>query len=320
MIVVPWVLAMALVLGILAATLIPARGHALLERFTREAGLPPGEHLQPTLQRRLLLRERLRILGGLLGLLLNGALAVALTSAGTLDVFGAGWLLTGGMVGGFCLGVAAAGLLPTAISPDSPRVARPRAVSADDYVSPIEQTASRALAVACGVLAILSLAAQLISGGLSTGLWLTAVVTGALAAVFHVVAEIAGGMLVPRGGPARSEAELAWEDALRAANLRDLLSVPTIFGIQAIPAGVLTLGEALAPAAFAAVLAPMIIGVLLVGAIVALVIGVRDDPARHYLRRLWPELAARREAALYGAGLPVSDTATPTAAPEGSAR
>lgn len=313
-----------ILLGMLASTFVPSRGRAMAERFALQVGLALDEDRVPALGRRLLVRERLRESGGLVGVVLGGVLAWALESTGAIDPLGAGWLLAAGLFGGVAGGIAVAGLLPTALPEGSPRMARTRSVGLDDYISPIEQLGPRALAFAAGLLAILSLAAQVLGDGRGTGMWLTAVITGGLTVFFIVLGEAAGRLIIARGRPAPSEADLAWDDALRSTSYRDLMTAPLYLGTQAVLSGILTVAEALAPLEAQPYLASVTFGVVMTGFIVVIVVAARIDPARHYLRRLWPELAARREAALHGAGLYGADTPAsapaPAPAPERSAR
>src|SRR5690606_502745 len=98
-----------------------------------------------------------------------------------------------------------------------------------------------------------------------------------------------------------SEAELAWDDAFRSADLRRLITAvlmsstyATVFG------GFPLLFEVANPMlsdTAVMVLVNVSFYVVLAGGVVMLVITLRRSPEHHYLRRLWPELAQQNAAA-----------------------
>jgi hypothetical protein len=99
-----------------------------------------------------------------------------------------------------------------------------------------------------------------------------------------VAAEIVGRRLLDLPQYATSTLELAWDDALRARTLRDLVSVPLLVGTY-LPM-VALLGAWLTPggqAAFSVGWSSVMLAPLVVGVAVAQV----RRPERHYRRRLW---------------------------------
>jgi hypothetical protein len=156
-----------------------------------------------------------------------------------------------------------------------PRVARVVVPRVTDYVRPVEVWAARALTgvVVPGSALIVGLAQhhrpgyQWLSG---TGLILTAVSGPLLLALVETGAR----RLAALPQPAATPIELAWDDALRSMQLRELYLLATT---AALLISVLTLG--LLESSFIA-----IYGVLLV----VLILSLKGSPASHYRRRLWP--------------------------------
>jgi hypothetical protein len=92
---------------------------------------------------------------------------------------------------------------------------------------------------------------------------------------------------------AASQSELAWDDALRARTLRDMVTVPLVTGYFALAALIGGVGEGLEggwPANAAVGWVSGAFLVLLLGGFVMLVVSLVIGPERHFRRRLWPDL------------------------------
>lgn len=212
------------------------------------------------------------------------------------------WLGVGGALLAGSVGAILAVLTearPTASA--GPRVARAAARRMRDYVDPFELGWVRVTAVLGLGLPLVNLALHVETLGGPTPT--TALVLGAAGIVELGILEGAGRRIVlGRGRITSDETELAWDDALRASDLRRLTSAVAMTSIYAVVfAGFPLIGAGLMllPTTAASVLVNVTAYLAFAGAIIALVVALRRDSPRHYLRVLWPELAAQRVAAPY---------------------
>jgi len=124
-----------------------------------------------------------------------------------------------------------------------------------------------------------------------------------------------GGRFVVLARPriAESEAELAWDDAFRTADLRRLVTAVLMSSCYAIVFGGLPLVHDAASTVLSQtammVAANVSFYVFLAIAVVILVVALRRDPQHHYLRRLWPHLAPQNTVAAANARVAVAQAA-----------
>jgi hypothetical protein len=267
----------------------PARQRRMASTTARRLDLALDEQTRPLVQTRLVRRERVALVGSTV--LITAYLPVALAldhsrfrvhHANTPIVFVLPFLvITAGrpMLSSLLMAYEAS---RRARRP-GPRVARVVVPRVTDYVRPVEVWATRALcAVVVPAAAIIVGVAerhrpgyQWLSG---TGVTLTAVSGPLVLALVETGARRLAGLPQPAATPA----ELAWDDALRSMQLRELYRLATTFSLLI---SVLTLG--LLQSSFIA-----IYGVLLV----VLILSLKGTPASHYRRRLWPAPTDRRRA------------------------
>jgi hypothetical protein len=176
----------------------------------------------------------------------------------------------------------------------SVRVARLRAVSLSDYRSPYEQWMPR-------IVVALALAGLVLRGAVDPHgfaivpvfVWVYAGITIATL----LVCEIGGRAIIRGGQPAGSELELAWDDALKSRALAAIAIAPLYLGAYF---GIGTVAffpqTHTGPTADAAQLEIGVSLVAMILVLVWLVITLVTKPQQRYLRRLWPEFAARAAA------------------------
>ncbi|MGH3704105.1 MAG: hypothetical protein ACRDT9_05700 [Agromyces sp.] len=288
-------------------------------RFARAVGLPlDGDvELEQTIRERLRSRARWGALGSMVGAVAC-ALVVVSGALTTHDDWGAGvapfaglalacLLLTGRGIG------TAVSILPAPpeVRRNGPRLARlPRPV-ASDYVAPIERVGARVLVAVSSVLA---LGTVLLPVPVPARLLVGASALGAIAVL--VIVEWVSSALVARPQPAVSEQLLRWDDALRAQTLRDLVSVPLMFGALALIISATTgLGWVAASGDLGLVVMNVAMNLLILAGIVVVAISIAVKPARYYLRRLWPVQYSETEPPAYGS----PEAAAPTAAEHAAA-
>ncbi|WP_024285772.1 hypothetical protein [Cellulomonas sp. KRMCY2] len=121
-----------------------------------------------------------------------------------------------------------------------------------------------------------------------------------------VVYELLAGRLLRQRQVATTQLELAWDDALRARTLRDMVTVSLVVGCYAPLALIGTVGDQLEggwPANPAVGVAAALFPLVTVGLVAMATISYALNPARHFRRRLWPTASAGVVAA-DGAGQP----------------
>ena len=156
-----------------------------------------------------------------------------------------------------------------------PRVARVVVTRLTDYVRPVELWAARFLAGV--VVPACALIVGLTQQHRADEPWLSGAVlvaTALSAPLLLAVAELGAHQLVALPQPASTPTELAWDDALRSMQLRELFVVVTGGSLM-----ISVLSVAVLDSSFIAVYGVIVVMVLL---------GFAGSPASHYRRRLWP--------------------------------
>jgi hypothetical protein len=234
----------------------------------------------------LIRQRRATAIGYALGSAIGAETTVLLQSAahlfsdGTERTLGfqASWFVVGGM--GALLGGA---IGARSVRADGPRLARGRAVTIEDYVEPLERWIPWTAATVAAAVSLLPL---LLGGPRS------ALVPGIAAVATVLAASLAARWIIARPQRADSVITLAWDDALRAEAVRNLLGGA---GVVALATLIFSLPTALARLGVAARTVDLQLWASMGFCIVLLVLAVassRRRPARYFLRRLWPGTAA----------------------------
>ncbi len=250
------------------------------------------------LERRVMYRMRAATGGGALGGLITLGLSLWFSPRSASGETVA-WILfaAGSIAAGGALGVGLVATLRRPRRPEGTRFARARAVTLADYLIGLERVGAR-------VVVALAVTVTLTSTALSNA-WgfeplmpsVLSVAMVALSVIALVGFEILARRIIARPQPAGSPEELAWDDALRAWDARDLVTTPIVFGgwalfliFSELSSTPLDNGFAQTMRMFFSVTFLIFAVALLVTAIVSLAV----NPQQHYLRRLWPELAGGR--------------------------
>jgi hypothetical protein len=299
-----WFITGVLVLLIIVGAvlmLIPAfRRYAVVQTGT-SVGLAVPEQLEPALRRRFVGRSLTSLVGALLGLVV----AVASLQSGLVpstestDV-GEFWIVFGGFFAGASVAAAIYALAAKPARPEGARYARSGAVDLRDYLAPIDRLGARA-AVALGVVTLIAATAVSAAGLTNSN---AAVSVGGLIVVAGVVAlalsEFASRRILDRPQPAGSPAELAWDDALRAQSLREIVTAPLSLGSWGALAVLFTLLDATDAVGFGGIATFWVgaigLAIVLIALFAAAGISIATKPQQHYLRRLWPDVAATAKA------------------------
>lgn len=295
------VLVLLLIVGAVLM-LIPAfRRYAVAQTGT-SVGLAVPDQLEPALRRRFTGRMTASLAGALIGLgaavaSLQSGLVPSAESTNVAEF----WIVFGGFFTGASVAAAIYALAAKPARPEGERFARSGAVDLRDYLAPIDRLGARA-AVGLGV-ATLIIASIVSAAGLTNSN--AAISVGGLIVAAGVVAlalsELASRRILDRPQPAGSPAELAWDDALRAQSLREIITAPLCLGSWGALAVLFTLIEAtdsIGPGG-GVTFWISVIGLFLVLAalFVAAAVSIATKPQQHYLRRLWPDVAAAAKAA-----------------------
>lgn len=301
-----WILALVIAAAGIAlalwVNLTPAE--RLAAGTAKRVGRPlPDPPLRERLSRRIRHTRRWITNTGVVALLLTlGALAAG---AGTETLAGSStalvWLLVGGIILGTTVG-ALLGVLTTStdLEPDRPRVAHAVHTTLRDYLDPLELVGARivtALAVLTALVTVTVLTStEAGAGAINPATGVASIALASTAVVGLLAVELGGRRIVLTRPRLATDADaLVWDDALRADELRVLVSAPIMTGLYGFLLGL----PALAAAALDGVdrfLALVIVnagaGILFLALLVIFVLSIVRKPARYYLRRLWPELTA----------------------------
>jgi hypothetical protein len=277
----------------------PAHRARELDKYARRMGVAVPAEIEQRVTARLLRRERLLTIGGLVGI--AAATGVALLLPAGFDAPYVGVLLFAGAGVG---GSAAAALASSTseLSPiTGPRVARSTVPAHADYVPTLERLGSRLLPP-LALLTLVAAAVALNVGALgearltpaylwsSVGAWLAYAAVAAL-----VFAELLAGRILRTGQQATNTTNLAWNDALRSQALRDLSTAPIVFGFSSIVViffDVGSLSDYQGAGALAAVVGLVLLVLIATAGCALLVVDLVSKPQQHYWRRLWAGRAA----------------------------
>ncbi|GAA1625176.1 hypothetical protein [Georgenia ruanii] len=288
------------ILGAAAApglTALAGRGRRrLAHRVARKVDLALDPPVGAVVVRRLAHRELVASATGTAAGLATLLAVAPLGTAGEPGQYDLMWVLVA-VLGGRALGAAAAAVYGTlGRAPRAAvRIARASTPAHRDYVPPMERVGAW---VAAGVAATLSLALVVLdaTGAVDLGdppplaFVLAAVAPAAVAALDEALAR----RVLARPQRAETTLELAWDDALRARALRDMVTVPLTIGVVAplVLLGVVGAGlEGGWPAnpavgLVAGLVAAVLFGVLVV-VLVAATVSAAQRPERYFRQRLW---------------------------------
>ncbi|QEO08977.1 hypothetical protein [Protaetiibacter larvae] len=294
-----WAAAMGVLAVVAAVAPLVTTRRSPAARLSRTVGLmPPEQPLLGVVDRRGRRLIRWQSTGGALGLVatVGGALLAALTGLTPDPATLLPWIgFAGILIGGSLAALLAVVSDRTTADPTTPRVAHTRAVRLRDYIDPLEVNGARVLAALGTIAAVVALAWPAPFATLEPFRFVVALsAAGALAAL--ALAEIGGRRIVlARPRTADSPVALAWDDALRSADLRTLFTAPLLLGLYATIFGTPVLTTPLLevlpePWIFVAINVGAYLGVAVIIAVV--VIALLRQPGRYYLKRLWPEVAA----------------------------
>lgn len=276
-------------------------GDRIAVRVSRRVGLAlPAEPLRAKLVHRMRRTTRwtsgVAAVGAVIGIA-GVATAAASGAIGPEDTTPI-WLAFSGLVLGGAVGAVLAVVTerPTP-EPGQPRVARATPRELRDYLDPIELVGAR-ITAALGVATAVALLAWPAARTTQVATPVAVALLAMAGVVALVVLEVAGRRVVlGRSRISESPAELAWDDALRSDDLRRLVTAVLMTSVYAVIFGVFplagALGSLLLPDAVLLVAVNLAFVVLMAAAAVILVLATVRKPARFYLRRLWPEVAAQ---------------------------
>ena len=299
-----WFIAGFLILAaivLIVLTFVPAYRAASVRMMARTVGLALPAGPLDSLEANFASRSRASAFGALVGaVLVVTALVTGFiptqdppTLGGAAEI----WLLIGGWYVGMGVGAAVRALSARTPAPVGERYARPGAVDMRDYLAPIDLVGGR-IAVAAGVV-VLTLATVVAVTGLGVAPTSVIFSIGGIVVLLSVaslvVFEIAARRILDRAQPAASPEALAWDDAIRAMTVREIVTAPLSLGIWgSLAIGILLMdsfreGNAW-PAGLIAVTALVVI--IAAGILGAATYSIATRPQQHYLRRLWPDVAA----------------------------
>ena len=224
--------------------------------------------------------ERGSLFGGLAGLVI--AVVLSFIPPGIPLILIVGFVLAGAGVG------MAVGALRSAASPpsDAVLVARSRSVSLADYSPGVDRYGTRGLVAVSVAITAAVVAAYGFDALPVTGLTLCTAAVVTLGGF-----EFFGRRIVDKGRPAGSVIELVLDDALRATYVRNLTPAPLVLAAFAIFVAVDAYSVNIG-IDYSSTFGVAVFPVVILGSALARFV-TRDRPAsQHYLRRLWPELAA----------------------------
>jgi hypothetical protein len=252
---------------------------------------------------RLAARERYIAIGGGIGLVVAVLATLFLpgfdrNNFSMLGIF----LLT---LTGIAVGAGISALTTTRELPDDvPRIARLSSPTLRDYVQPLEYGSAIAATVVAVLVTVVALPLGFVFGGLAGSDSVLPIVVTICALLSLMAALLVSRSILGRGQRAGSVLELAWDDAIRATALRDLVSVPLALGfagslvpLVTIVSGIRLVQPYTSVDNVLAVCAMIGVGAIsLIGVILAIV-SLAAKPQRRYRSRLWPEPAGNAQAA-----------------------
>lgn len=311
--------------AVAAVALRPSALGRYADGTARNVGLALSEQMRPAV----IDRVRRRILGACIGAAVGSFAGVGLSALVPKNELVEGapsiWLVLGGAFAGMGVGVMLTAVgRRGALGPDAPRIARLDSVSLVDYVHPLERNGSRIL---IGIAVLLTLVALgfALTGGLNEAGAATIAAPALLtltALVCLLVFEVGGRRVVSRGRPASSAEELAWDDALRAQSLRDMLQGPLYSGSYLILVLSIALRDAMSGTEtwWLGLAGSVLSAIVGLGVILVFIALEARRPQQHFLRRLWPEVAVGGEQLAEARQYPVAGVDAATSASRGGAR
>lgn len=264
-----------------------------LHRFARRVNLSLTPDVEPAVLRRLVRRGWHITAGGLAGLIAVAAMLVLVDGFGEWDF--APMAIFAAVLGGVAMGgatSAVAGMLPP--RDDGKRVARLITPRYADYVAGFERWGAVG-AVGTGVVAlgvgaatgVFSASSDTASGATLPAGTIAAFVMVGLAVLSLAASLVVSTAIVAHGQRATTELGLAWDDALRASALRDIVTVPILLGLYGFVLSVYTISEEHASDGIAIIMM-VALAVGLVIAIGLAIYSLASSPQQFYRRRLWP--------------------------------
>lgn len=289
---------LALVIG--AITLRSGASDRSAERMARHVGLALSERMRPLVAERVRRRTVGSWVGAVVGSFVGVGLSALVPKSGLVEGAPSVWLVLGGWVAGMGIGVmltAVGGRSP--LAPDAPRVARLDSVSLVDYVHPLERNGARLVVALSTAVTLVALGLALTGGLTEAGAATVAapVLLGIAAVASLLVFEIGSRRILSLGRPASSSDELAWDDALRAQSMRDMLLGPVYTGGYTLLILSMSLREVTSDTTswWIGLASTLLSVVVALGVAAALILLPAKRPQQHFLRRLWPEVAAAGE-------------------------
>jgi len=294
---------------------VPAYRAASVRMQARSVGLALPAEPSPALEADFAGRTRASLIGSLLGTVLAvlGLVSGVIPTDDPPALGGVAetWLVLGGFYVGMGVGAAVRALTVRTPVPSGERFARAGAVDIRDYLAPIDRIGSR-VAVGAGVVVLVVAATVSITAfgmtPVNPGLIVGGIVV-LLGVVSLVVSEVATRRILERSQPAASPEALAWADATRAITVREIVTAPMSLGVWGALAIGITLTDSFSvgnqwPAGL--ILVNVLVLVIAAGIVAAAIYSIASRAQQHYLRRLWPDVAA----AAGGAPSPASAEAT----------
>lgn len=283
-----------LILGVivLCANARPRAQERAVQKFAVNTGLPMPDHLAEPIQRRIVRRRRASTIGGMLGA--TAALVALIASPGAGGML-APLVIVAGIFAGWAIGASVSALRTTAEQSEQEgvRFARANAVELGDYISRGELWLARgpvALAVVV-VISMMTLAQLGLVRYVSAAAVVSAIALAVVAVGTLVTSEVVGRKVVAMGNHVGSLEDLVWEDAVRALTIRELVGAPVFLGyyclLMAASPLVVSPADAARPAFAIASLGIAIVTLAIALGMLVSALAVK----RHFLRRLWPELA-----------------------------
>lgn len=267
-----------------------------LDRFARriDLALPTTPIEDERVGMRLAARERFIAIGGGIGIGI-AVLATVLLPSFHDDAFSllGIFALT---IAGIGFGAALSAFATTRELPnDVPRIARLSTPTLRDYLPALEYVGTIVVVVGAVVVPIVALPIGLLYTGLDPADTVTPIVLSFLAVASLVAVLFVARRLLDRGQRAGSTLELAWDDAIRATALRDLISVPLILGFAGMLVPLVTIindVRVVRPYTdvdnVIAVGSVIVVCIVTFVALIAAIVSATSKPDRHYRARLWP--------------------------------
>jgi hypothetical protein len=277
-------------------SLLPHAQERAVLRFQNSLGLTLPARLGDTLRRRTVSQQRSYLLGGAIGIAASAATVGSAPQS--LPEHLILWTLFGGTFTGAAIAMAVGALFSARPRlGDHERLARATAVGLNDYLAPLDRWTARVPVVLAVVAIPLSLIGAEVgwTAVVSQPMLISGGILSAMAASSLVVFEVAARRIVAKGRVIGSMEELVWDDAFRFQVLRDLRFAPLVLSAYALGLTGSALGIMSAGVEEANSISFGVFATLLACTFIALWAARAAKTQRHFLRRLWPELAAKAD-------------------------